>query len=235
MRRHAGEVCSIALVASLLALAPVAAAADQTVTPTPANTFTPATVSVTQGESVTWTNVPGSFHNVHFDDGSFVQPPFVSASAWTVSRTFDDAGSFTYYCDAHLFVGMTGVVNVAAAPLAGEQAAGEPGPGSSSSPVAATAAPTCTSQRRFTIRLRGLQRVRVRSARAELAGKQIPVRREIIDGRRRHTAVIDLRGLPKGIYTAAITVTTAAGRVLRGARTYRTCTEKLTPGTLPLL
>ena len=39
-----------------------------------------------------------------------------------------------------------------------------------------------------------------------------------------------MRGLPRGAYTVAITVTTTSGRVLRGIRTYRTCAGKLTPG-----
>src|SRR5687767_4993745 len=169
----------------LLGATPPALAAD--VTATPNNQFSPQTVAVTQGESVTWRNT-GGFHNIHFDDGSFLQPPSVDASAWAVSRTFDAPGSFTYYCDAHSFVGMTGTVNVSAPePGSDPSAAGTAGGGAPVSGQAAT--PVCTSQRRFTIRLRGLERVRVRSVRVEFQGKQLPVAAQAIDGRRRHTAL----------------------------------------------
>ena len=67
---------------------------------TPSSTFSPATVTVAQGDSVTWANA-GGLHNVFFDDGSFAQPPTPSFAGWTVSRTFDAVGSFTYYCEAH--------------------------------------------------------------------------------------------------------------------------------------
>jgi hypothetical protein len=43
---------------------------------------------------------------------------------------------------------------------------------------------------------------------------------------RRHAAVVDLRGLPKGRFTVRIVVTGTDGRVLRGSRRYRTCTPK---------
>jgi plastocyanin len=63
--------------------------------------FKPATVTVTQGDSVTWTNA-GGFHNVKFDDGSFDEPPD-PANTWgpNPSRKFDQVGTFRYYCEAH--------------------------------------------------------------------------------------------------------------------------------------
>ena len=91
------------------------------------------------------------------------------------------------------------------------------------------------SKRQFKIRLRGLDGVRVQSAEITLSGKQLPVRTEVIDGRRRHTSLIDLRGRPKGSYTIGIVVRTTAGKVLRGTRTYRTCADMLTPAKLPAL
>ena len=75
-------------------------AADQTVTANPNNTFSPATVTIDVGDTVTWNN-GGGFHNVKFDDGSFEQPSEPSFSAWTVRRTFNAAGQFRYFCEAH--------------------------------------------------------------------------------------------------------------------------------------
>jgi plastocyanin len=232
-RVHLGSfVASLGL---LFATAPAAFGADQAVTATGANTFTPQTVSVTEGEQVTWTNT-GGYHNVHFDDESFVQPPGVQLDPWTVSRTFNAVGSFSYYCDAHLAVGMAGTVNVLAAasgatgtdtPAGGTPTGGQGTHGGSP--------PRCASKREFPIRLRGIDSRRVRSAVVSLNGKELPVRKEAIDGRLRHTTRIDLRGLPRGTYNVTITVTTESGRVLRGVRTYRTCADKLTSSKLPRL
>src|SRR5687768_17110318 len=69
-----------------------ALAADQTVTATPSKDFTPGSVRMNQGETVTWVNQGGA-HNVKFDDGSFEQPSAPSGSAWTVARRFDSPGS----------------------------------------------------------------------------------------------------------------------------------------------
>jgi plastocyanin len=231
MRSRTAQLALVVAPLVLLVAAPAAVAADQSVTATPTNRFSPDTVTVTQGESVTWTNA-GGFHNVHFDDGSFQQPPIVDQSAWTVSRAFDEPGSFTYYCDAHSFVGMSGTVNV----VAPDPAAAEAGTPAAGAPVSAQAAtPACTSQRRFTIRVRGLAGVRVRSVRIDFNGKRLPARRQVVDGRRRHTALIDMRGLPRGTYSVAITVTARDGTVLRGSRTYRTCAGKLESSALPRL
>ena len=96
-----------------LGLAVVSAqAADQTVTATPDDTFSPAAVTITQGETVTWTNGGGN-HNVQFDDGSFTDPPTASTSSWTVSRRFDTPGTFHYVCVQHA-PDMEGTVTVTA-------------------------------------------------------------------------------------------------------------------------
>jgi plastocyanin len=88
--------------------------ADAVVTARANNVFDPSTVTITQGERVTWTNSGGGDHNVAFDDGSFTEPSSPSTANWTTNpRTFNSAGSFTYHCQAHPF--MTGRVNVNAA------------------------------------------------------------------------------------------------------------------------
>ena len=225
----------VASLALLLATAPIAIGADQAVTATSGNAFTPQTVTLTEGQQVTWTNT-GGYHNVHFDDDSFVQPPGVQLDPWTVSRTFNAVGSFSYYCDAHLAVGMAGTVNVLAA-ASGATGADAP---AGATPVSGQgmqggSTPQCASKRAFAIRLRGFDSGRVRSAVVSLNGKELPVRKQTIDGRLRHTTDIDLRGLPRGTYNVTITVTTKSGRVLRGIRTYRTCADKLTASKLPRL
>ena len=105
-----------ALVAALAVLAQTgsALAADQTVTATSGNQFSPSSVVINQGDTVTWNN-GGGLHNVHFDDNSYDMPATPSAAAWSVSRTFSTLGTFRYYCEAHggpNGVGMSGVVSV---------------------------------------------------------------------------------------------------------------------------
>src|SRR5919201_3056668 len=87
--------------------------------------FSPPSVTITQGDTVTWTNPSAGFHNVHFDDGSFDMPMDPTPSMWSVFQTFTQPGTYTYYCEAHMSAGMTGTVVVNPAPPGG----GPPGPG----------------------------------------------------------------------------------------------------------
>lgn len=101
-----------ALLVGLLTAAP-AGAANQAVVATD-RVFTPADVTVFQGESVTWTNGGGS-HNVRFEDNAFTMPVAPDASPWSVTRTFDQVGVFRYYCELHGYpngVDMSGAVTV---------------------------------------------------------------------------------------------------------------------------
>lgn len=90
-------------------------AADQTVHATTSSTFSPSTVTVNVGESVTFVN-DGGFHNVKFEDGKLESPAAPSFN-WSTNpkRTFDQAGSFRYFCEQHGGaggVGMSGTVVV---------------------------------------------------------------------------------------------------------------------------
>jgi plastocyanin len=79
--------------------------------------FSPDTVTVSVGDSVTWKNEDG-LHNVHFDDG-FVDPATPASSMWTATRTFTTAGTYHYYCDQHKDAGMAGTVVVTPASTTG--------------------------------------------------------------------------------------------------------------------
>jgi plastocyanin len=121
MRIRSAGVCI--LIALLLPAA--APAANQTVTATFGNTFTPKEVVINTGDMVTWNN-GGGIHNVHFDDGSFDMPASPSSAAWSVSRTFTGPGTFRYYCEAHggpNGSGMSGTVWVNGSGYARPQAA----------------------------------------------------------------------------------------------------------------
>jgi plastocyanin len=72
-----------------------------------ATTFSPASVDVAQGGTVTWVNDSGTGHDVDFGSPSMRLPVFETGSRFL---TFPTAGSFAYHCNLH--AGMTGTVTV---------------------------------------------------------------------------------------------------------------------------
>lgn len=72
--------------------------------------FSPRTVTIQVGDTVTWTNNSGDFHNVVAEDGSFDSGE--PALSWTFSHTFNTPGTYDYFCEPHRFSGMTGTVVV---------------------------------------------------------------------------------------------------------------------------
>jgi plastocyanin len=77
--------------------------------------FSPGSVSVTTGATITWMNSDTTIHTVTADDGSF-NSGNISVGA-TYTRVFSTAGTFAYHCTLH--PEMTGKVVVAAAPSGG--------------------------------------------------------------------------------------------------------------------
>ncbi|HEX7199092.1 MAG TPA: plastocyanin/azurin family copper-binding protein, partial [Dongiaceae bacterium] len=125
--RHTRPVsCVAALAAALLGLAgaPVWGAHHLVVT-TDSNLYSPSTLTIAAGDTVTWRNDSGGFHDVHADDGSFRcangcdgdghggngDPSY---APWTVTLTFSQAGTITYHCDTHGSMGMVGSITVTA-------------------------------------------------------------------------------------------------------------------------
>jgi plastocyanin len=64
------------------------------------NEYNPATVNITTGTTVVWTWASGNYnqHSVTFNDGVTSS---TSKMSGTHSRTFQSAGTFSYYCDVH--------------------------------------------------------------------------------------------------------------------------------------
>ena len=76
--------------------------------------WSPATVQIDVGDTVTWTNEQG-FHNVVLgNDDRVNQPGFPNDPSWNPppQRTFNEPGSFSYFCEVH--PAMTGTINVGA-------------------------------------------------------------------------------------------------------------------------
>jgi plastocyanin len=61
--------------------------------------FSPATLTVTVGTTVTWTNTGDAPHTVTSDDGAFDSGQLTNGQ--TFSQTFDQAGTIAYHCNVH--------------------------------------------------------------------------------------------------------------------------------------
>jgi halocyanin-like protein len=86
--------------------------------------FGPAAVQVSPGTTVVWEwNGKGGVHNVVAEDGSF-ESEMVGDAGHTFEQTFDEPGTYTYYCAPHEGMGMKGAVHVAAGGGSDAQAAG---------------------------------------------------------------------------------------------------------------
>lgn len=72
-------------------------------------TFTPASITIKKGTSVTWTNKDATQHSVIGDTGNGPSGGLL-AQGKTYSFTFNEAGTFSYHCGPH--PNMTGKVTV---------------------------------------------------------------------------------------------------------------------------
>jgi LPXTG-motif cell wall-anchored protein len=90
--------------------------------------FTPAQITIQEGDTVTWTNEGPTAHSATASDGSFDTGIF--SAGGSRSETFDEAGTFAYICTPH--PNMTGTVVVEASSTGGSGGSGS-GSGSSGS------------------------------------------------------------------------------------------------------
>ena len=95
--------------------------------------------------------------------------------------------------------------------------------GSSNAVVKLPTTRRCASRRHFKIHIRERAGFTIARATVSLNGKRVRTFKRTSFRCRKHAAMVDLRGLPKGKFTVRIVVTATDGRVLRGSRTYRTC------------
>ncbi|HET7726086.1 MAG TPA: plastocyanin/azurin family copper-binding protein [Candidatus Limnocylindrales bacterium] len=97
VRARLARSIGAALAVAALATSP-ALAADQTVT-IEGFAYSPGVVTVTVGDTVTWTNRDGASHTATADDGSF-DTGGISGNA-SDSIEFTTAGEFRYHCTIH--------------------------------------------------------------------------------------------------------------------------------------
>jgi plastocyanin len=90
------------------------------------NVFTPSSLSVPVGSTVTWQwSSGGVVHNVTFED----QVTSDDRSTGSFPRTFSAAGTYPYHCTIHAAQGMTGTITVTAAGTGGGGGGGGSGGG----------------------------------------------------------------------------------------------------------
>lgn len=77
---------------------------------TPGETFSPATVTIAAGGTVTWTFTGGTRHNVTFSGTAPAGGNIPDSQGASVARTFTTAGTYSYSCTRHS--GMNGSVVV---------------------------------------------------------------------------------------------------------------------------
>jgi YVTN family beta-propeller protein len=92
--------------------APAAAASSQSQTQSDVSiskfAFMPASVTISAGQSVTWTNMDPLTHTVTADDKSWDSGQVTPTA--TFSHTFSQPGTYTYHCSIHPFMTATVVV-----------------------------------------------------------------------------------------------------------------------------
>ena len=107
-------VSGIFLFSAILISCSKSSSSNNTMSPAPGTvsivnmTFTPASITVTPGTTVTWKNNDNMTHTVTADDNSFDSGNIGAGASFT--RTFSVAGTFTYHCSIH--PSMTGKVVV---------------------------------------------------------------------------------------------------------------------------
>jgi LPXTG-motif cell wall-anchored protein len=105
--------------------------------------FSPATITVNVGDTVTWTNSGHQPHNATASDGSFATATLQHGQSG--SHTFTTAGTIAYICSIHPFMHGTVIVKAAAGtsttPAASSSGSGS-GSGSSTSTGTSTTGTT---------------------------------------------------------------------------------------------
>jgi LPXTG-motif cell wall-anchored protein len=121
----------------------------------PAFCFTPSTLTITDGDTVTWSNQSATSHTVYRcypggcsgeGGGTGTDPGFTSAgvaTGGTYVHTFHGPGTYNYFCTIHGYATMHGVIVVNAAPPPTTATTVAP---TTAPPSATTVAPPTTAQ-----------------------------------------------------------------------------------------
>jgi plastocyanin len=104
MRKH---IAAIPVLTGALFFATVPALADQSVKTQGGDlypAFSPSTITIDPGETVTFSNGDNGTHNVAWDDNGVPPAPSMPTSIWGTTmpkRTFTTPGTYRFYCQNH--------------------------------------------------------------------------------------------------------------------------------------
>ncbi len=76
------------------------------------NSYDPMDLTINLGDSADFSKMTAGNHNINFDDASIDDSGLPSTGQFSYLVTFDAVGTFTYRCDVHGGVGMTGTITV---------------------------------------------------------------------------------------------------------------------------
>ena len=137
--------CALAL-AFLLLPAAIAPAQEANVVQSQDNFFSPATITVSVGDSIDFQNTGKAPHTATADDGSFDTGNLNAGQSRSI--TFSRAGRFDYNCVYHQTIGMVGTIVVnATSASASPTPSPSPSPAASPTPEDSPAAPESPAPR----------------------------------------------------------------------------------------
>lgn len=73
------------------------------------STFSPGTLTISAGDTITWTNTGSALHRIVSDTGSELNSSILS-NGGIYSHTFSTTGSFAYHCAIHTYMKGTIIV-----------------------------------------------------------------------------------------------------------------------------
>ncbi len=76
------------------------------------NSFEPSEITINVGDTVSFSKTGGGLHNVNFQDESLPDSGAPTTETFTLDVTFNEPGTFTFICDVHVALGMTGTITV---------------------------------------------------------------------------------------------------------------------------
>lgn len=79
---------------------------------TGSNTFSPSEVTISEGTTVRWINDTSTFHTVTPDGHSQWSRVEMNNEGDIFTHTFNNIGTFEYFCEPHESIGMTGTITV---------------------------------------------------------------------------------------------------------------------------
>ena len=131
---------------ALLVFAPAAWAQGQEVTVRMEdNFFSPANITVEPGTTVTWVQSGNNPHTTTSYDGLWDSGMIEGGSGGTFSFTFEEPGTYDYFCKPHEDLGMVGSVTVSGATTASPTGTSTATASPTSTALADTGGPSVTS------------------------------------------------------------------------------------------